>query len=184
MRRPLLTEEEKRQKVAAYKRAWRARKKAEAAKAKAEPKPEPKTLSDITRTVLIRDGHAYAMRPSDHEERYHAEELGKYGPAPEELPETRTPEELDILRRNVLKVLGGGKVMEPIVFPAVFIASEALLTKRELKKLLKTAAGNFPEGCMLSVYRTGTTYLAVPEEAVPYGVASGAFPGTPEMEER
>ena len=74
--------------------------------------------------------------------------------------------------------------MKPIVFPAVFIASEALLTKRELKKLLEPAAESFPEGCVLSVYRTGTTYLAVPEEAVPYGVASGAFPDAPDMEER
>lgn len=42
---------------------------------------------------------------TDYEARYYAEELGKYGPEPEDPPETRSPEEMMELRQKIVAML-------------------------------------------------------------------------------
>ena len=71
-------------------------------------------------------------------------------------------------------------MMEPKAFPAFFIASDRKLTKEDMTGLLGPMAGGEANPAAgvhrWQVLSTGDTYLAVPEEAVPYGEASGMFP--------
>ena len=68
----------------------------------------------------------------------------------------------------------------PKIFPAFFIASDRNLTLEDLTELLRPVADREmnPAAGIHSwqVLSTGTTYLAVPDEALPYGSASGMFP--------
>lgn len=70
--------------------------------------------------------------------------------------------------------------MGPKIFPAFFIASDGNLTLEDLTELLRPVADREmnPASDIRSwqVLSTGTTYLAVPDEALPYGSASGMFP--------
>lgn len=71
-------------------------------------------------------------------------------------------------------------MMGPKIFPAFFIASDGNLTLEDLTELLRPVADREmnPASDIRSwqVLSTGTTYLAVPDEALPYGSASGMFP--------
>ena len=67
---------------------------------------------------------------------------------------------------------------EPKVFPAFFVTDAEDITLDEMQKLVEAKAKELKFG---NKYRnwmtmgTGTTYIVVPKEAIPYGEASGLF---------
>lgn len=67
---------------------------------------------------------------------------------------------------------------DPKVFPAFFVTDEEDVTLEEMQALVEAKAKELKFG---NKYRnwmamgTGTTYIVVPKEAIPYGEASGLF---------
>ena len=67
---------------------------------------------------------------------------------------------------------------DPKVFPAFFVTDEEDVTLDEMQALVEAKAKELKFG---KEYRnwmamgTGTTYIVVPKETIPYGEASGLF---------